>query len=195
MPYNRLPRPRACPEGKLPDGRNVPNRRHLGTHNTDGVSSGRLLRNGARGVVTPLTTAAARPFIAISTVAPGLPPLWTTISAHSVRLISGSIMGVASISTATTSSWRPRLPQGCHPPAMPTTTMVAAGSEHLSPAPWTSEREHLAPAPRALQRAYRADRAEDRRDGSQFHRLADRVRHLQDHHRHQTANSQRTRQD
>ena len=190
MPYKILLRPRACPEGKLPDGRNVPNRRHIGTHNTDRVSSGRLLRNGARGVVTPLTTVAARPFIATSTAAPGLPPLWSTISAHGVRVISGSIMGVASTSTATTSSWRPRLPQGCHPPAMPTTTMVAAGSEHLSPALQTSEREHLAPAPRAFQGAHHADRAEDRRDGSQFHRLADRVRHLQDHQRHQTTNSQ-----
>ena len=40
MPYNRLPRPRACLGGKLPNGSSVPDEGHLGAHNTDGVDSG-----------------------------------------------------------------------------------------------------------------------------------------------------------
>ena len=40
MPYNTLPRPRACPKGKLPNRTSIPDDGHLGTHNPDGVSSG-----------------------------------------------------------------------------------------------------------------------------------------------------------
>ena len=40
MPYNRLPRPRACPEEQLPKGNSVPDEGHLEAHNTDGVGSG-----------------------------------------------------------------------------------------------------------------------------------------------------------
>ena len=41
MPYNRLPRCRACPEGQLlPKGSSVPDEGHIGVHRTDGVGSG-----------------------------------------------------------------------------------------------------------------------------------------------------------
>ena len=40
MPYTRLPRLRACPEGQLPNESSVPDEGHLGAHNTHGVGSG-----------------------------------------------------------------------------------------------------------------------------------------------------------
>ena len=75
------------------------------------------------------------------------------------------------------------------------TVMAAARNDHLASAPGTSEREHLAPAPRASKRSHRAGRVEPRRDGSQFHRLANRVRRVQDHERHQIANLELAGQD
>ena len=110
-------------------------------------------------------------------------------------------MGAVSTSTATTSFAAPTITLALATAittatlVVPTTAMVAAGSEHLALAPGTSEREHLAPAPRASERALHVGRVEYRRDGSQFHRLADRVRHLQDQQRHQIAISQRAGQD
>ena len=145
----------------------------------------RLLRNGAMGAVAPLVTA-ARSFIAVPLAAPGLSTLHTRVSAHGARLTSGSTMGAASISTATTSFTAPAITPGLATatttttPAMATIAMVPAGSEQLPPAPGTCERGHLSPAPRASERAHHAARAEHSQDGSQFHRLADRVRHLQD---------------
>ena len=150
-------------------------------------------------IVTLVT--AARPCIATSTAVPGLSALRTAVSAHGARLISGGTMGVTSTSTATTSFAAPTVTiklataTTTATPAMSTTVVVAERVEHLSPALGTSEREHLAPTPRASEQVHHADRAEHRRGGSQFHRLADRVRHLQDQQRNQTVNSQRAGQN
>ena len=94
------------------------------------------------GAVAPLATA-ARPFIATSTAAPGLPALQTTDSAHAARLISGDTMWVASTFAAPTIA--PTIAPGLATaittatPTIPTTAMAAAGSEHLPPAPETSD--------------------------------------------------------
>ena len=110
------------------------------------------------GVVAPLTTG-PRSFIVAFTVAPSTPALRTTASAHGARLTSGGTMGAASTSTVTTPFAAPTIMQGLPSatttatPAMPTTAMVAVGSEYLSPAPGTSEREHLARVPRASERS------------------------------------------
>ena len=152
------------------------------------------------GAVAPFSTA-ARPFIATSTVASGLPALRTTASAHNARLISGGTMGEASTSTVTTSFTTPTITLGLANaittarPAILTTVMAVAGSKQLAPAPETSEREHLAPTPQASELVHHAGRTEHHRDGSQFHRLADRVRHLQHQQRHQTANSPQAGKD
>ena len=96
------------------------------------------------GAYVPLA-APARPFIATSTAAPGLPALQTTALAHGVRPISGGIREAASTSAGTTSFVAPTITPGLvnatttATPAMSTTAMAAAGSEHLSPAPGTSE--------------------------------------------------------
>ena len=146
MPYNRLPRPGACPEGQLPNGSSVPDEGHLGAHNTPTGSAlaSRLLRSGAMEAVAPLATA-ARPLIATSTAVPGFPALQTTALAHDARLINGGTMGTASTSTglvnATTTATQ----------AMPTPVMAVAGSEHLPPAPGASKQAHRLLLPRLLQ--------------------------------------------
>ncbi|CAN0436329.1 unnamed protein product [Ascophyllum nodosum] len=145
MPYKRLPRPGAYPKGQLLNVSSVPDEGHFGT---DGSAlASRLLRSGTMGAMAPLATA-ARPLIALSAVASGLPALRTTASAHGARLISGGTIGAASTSTVTTSFLAPTITIGLlsatttATPAMPTTAM-AAGSEHLAPASVTSEREHM----------------------------------------------------
>ena len=107
----------------------------------------RLLRSSAMGAVAPLATV-ARPLIATSTAAPGLPALQTTASAHGARLIIGGTMGVVSTSTGTTAFVASTITPGLvnatttATPTMPTPVMAAAGSEHLPPAPGASERAH-----------------------------------------------------
>ena len=163
---------------------------------TGSALASRLLTSRAMGVVTPLATA-ARSFIVTSTAALGVPALRTTASAHGVRLISGGTMGAALTSTATTSFAASAITPGLATatttatPAMPTPALAAAESEHLVPSPGTSEREDLAPAPQTSERAHHAGHAEHRREGSRFHRLTDRVRHVQERQWHQTASSQR----
>ena len=115
----------------------------------------RLLRSGAMGAVAPLATA-ARPFIATSTAAPGLPALQTIASAHhGAHLINGGTMGSTSTSTGTTSFAAPRITPGLatatNTSALLTTAMAAAGSEHLPRAPGASERAHRRLLPRLLQ--------------------------------------------
>ena len=123
---------------------------------TGSALASRLLRSGAMGAVAPVATA-ARPYIATSPAAPGIPVLQTTASAHGALLISGRHMGVASTSTGTTSFAAPTITPGLvnatttATPAMPTTAMAAAGSEHLPPAPGASERAHHRLLPRLLQ--------------------------------------------
>ena len=108
------------------------------------------------GVVAPLAIA-ARPLIATSTAAPGLPVLQTTASAHGARLINGGTMGAASTSTGTTSFAAPTVILGLvtatttATPVMSTPAMAAAGSEHLLPAPGASERAHRRLLPQLLQ--------------------------------------------
>ena len=127
-----------------------------------------------------LLTTAARPFIARSTTAPGLP---ASTSTATISFAAPTITpGLATANTPTTA-------------AMPTTTISAAGSEHLTPAPGISERKQPPPALRASKRAHHAHRTEHRRDGSQFNRFADRVQFSQVQQRHQTANLQRGVQD
>ena len=144
---------------------------------TGSALASRLLRSRVMGVVAPLAKA-ARPFTATSTAGTSLSALQTTASNHGARLISGGTMRAASTSTATTSFAVPTITPGLvtattiATPAMPTTAMAAAGSEHLPSAPGTSERELLAPALPASERAHHAGRTEHR---SQFHELADRV--------------------
>ena len=113
---------------------------------TGSALASRLLRSGAMGVVTPLATM-ARPFIAISTAAPGLPPLRTTASAHGAASTStgatnfAALMITPGLVNATTTAT----------PAIPTPVMATAGSEHLPPAPGASERAHRRLLPRLLQ--------------------------------------------
>ena len=108
------------------------------------------------GVVAPLATE-ARPLIATSTAAPGLPVLQTTASAYGARLIHGGTMGAASTSTGTTPFAVPTITPGLvnaittATPAMPTPIMATAGSEHLPLAPGASERAHRRLLPRLLQ--------------------------------------------
>ena len=40
MSYNRLPRPRVCPDGQLPNISSISDESHLGAYNTDEVGSG-----------------------------------------------------------------------------------------------------------------------------------------------------------
>ena len=100
---------------------------------------------------------AARPYIATSIAAPGLPVLQTTASAHGAHLISGGTMGVASTSTGTTSFAAPTItPELVNTTttatlAMQATAMAAAGSKHLPPAPGASEQAHRRLLPRLLQ--------------------------------------------
>ena len=108
------------------------------------------------GAVALLATA-ARPLIATSTTAPGLPAQQTTASSHGARLIIGGTMGAASTSTGTASfavaTTTPGLVNATTTatPAMPTPVMAAAGSEHLPPAPGASERAQRRLQPRLLQ--------------------------------------------
>ena len=131
----------------------------------------RLVRSGDMGVVNALTTA-ARPFIATSTAAPGLPALQTAASALGARLIRGGAMGAASVFTATTSFAAPATTSGLPTstatatPAMPVTTMVAAGRTS-----GTSTGEIRTSAPCRLR--------ETSPKRGRFHRFSDRVRHLQ----------------
>ena len=156
----------------------------------------RLPRNGAIGAVAPLATAAAKLFITTITTASGLPTLRSIVSAHGTHLISCGTIRAVSTSTVTTSFAVLTITPGLvtatitATPAMPTAAMAAAGSEHFPPAPGTSECDHLAPAPRASEGAHHAGHAEHHQDVSQFHQLADRVRHLQHQQRHQTVRSQ-----
>ena len=110
-------------------------------------------------------------------------------------------MGAASVVTATTSFAAPmaivelQTATTTATLAMPTTVIAAAGIEHLTPAPGTSERKHMSPALGTSKPAHHAGHVECRRDGSQLHRLAYRVRHSRGQQRHQTANLQRAGQD
>ena len=70
----------------------------------------RLLGSSAMRAVAPLATA-ARPLIATSTAAPGLPALQTTALAHGARLINSGTMGAASTSSGTTSFAVPLITQ------------------------------------------------------------------------------------
>ena len=121
---------------------------------TGSALASRLLRSGAVGAVAPLATA-ARPLIATSTAASGLPALQTT--AYRVCPIRGGTIGATSTSTGTTSFAAPTITPGLATatttatPAIPTPVMASAGSEHLPPAPGASERVHRRLLPRLLQ--------------------------------------------
>ena len=50
MPYYKLPRPRACSEGQVPNGSSVSDEGHFGAQNTDGVGSGLpMFQEGGHG--------------------------------------------------------------------------------------------------------------------------------------------------
>ena len=95
--------------------------------------------------VVPLATA-ARPLFATSTMMSGVPVLRTTASAYGARLLSVGTIGAALTSTATTYFAAPTVTPGLPTatttatPAIPIATMATVGSEHLIPAPGTSER-------------------------------------------------------
>ena len=164
-------------------GTSVLDKGDLGAHNTYGVDSGlsRSQEWGGMGAVTLLATT-ARTFIATSAAAPDLPALQTPSSALDARLISSGAMGVAFAYTATTSFVAPTTtsvvptPTATATPVMLATT-TAAGGERLAPAPGKSKRAHHRPCGTSPIR-------------ETFHRLADRVRHLQDQHGHQAASLQ-----
>ena len=98
-------------------------------------------------------------------------------------------------------------------PAMPATAMVAVRGKHLAAAPGTSERaqyahcvEHRRDGSQFRRHSDRvrhlqdqqgryAHRVEHRRDRNRFRRHSDRVRHLQDQQGHQAASLQRAGQD
>ena len=144
MPYNRLPRPRACPEGQLPNGSSIPDDGNLGAHNTDGVSSG-LPTSQERGhggdhPSCNNSTAVYRNFYGRAR-SPG-----ATYYSFSWRLFDQwCTMGATSTSIGTTSYAAPTITPGLTTatttatPAMPTTAMVAAGSENLPRAPGASK--------------------------------------------------------
>ena len=132
-----------------------------------------LPRSGAMGAIAPLATV-VRPFIATSTVAPGLPSLRSTTSAHGARLISGGAMGAASVLTATKSFAAPTTT-----PGLPTATATATPAMSATAMPAVRDK-HLAPAPETPEPAHHARRVEHRLDGSRFNRLTGRVQSLQD---------------
>ena len=107
---------------------------------TGSALTSRLLRSGAMGAVAPLAKA-ARPFIAASSAAPGLPALQTAASAHDARLINGGTMGATSTSTCTKYFAVPTVTPGLvnatttATSTIPTSVMATAGNEHLPPAP------------------------------------------------------------
>ena len=144
MPYNTLPRPRACPEGKLPNRTSIPDDGHLGTHNPDGVSSGLpTSQERGHGGDHPSCnngTAVYRSFYG-RVRSPG-----ATYYSFSWRLFDqwwhhgGDLYFIG-----TTSYAAPTITPGLTTatttatPAMPIATMVAAGNENLSRAAGASE--------------------------------------------------------
>ena len=145
MPYIRLPRPRACPKGQLPNGSRVPDEGHLGAHNTDGVGT-------------------------------GLPTAQERGHGGGFGFHSDYVFGGAHDYARVANYYR------YHYTGDACNCNGGGEGERLAPAPGTSERAH------------HAGRAEYRRDGSKFHRLADHVRHLQNQPGHQAANSQQAGQ-
>ena len=123
---------------------------------TGSALASRILTSGAKEAVAPLATA-ARTVIAISAGAPGLPTLQTTASAHGARPINGGTMEAISTSTGTTSFAAPTIMPGLVnatsivTPAIPTSVVAAAGSEHLTSATGASERAHRRLLPLLLQ--------------------------------------------
>ena len=166
---------------------------------TGSALASQRLSSGAMGAVVSLATA-ARWSIEITMTAPGLPVPRSTSSAHGPpnqwwRHEGGFNFRSDYAFRGTHDYARAGNCYLATTPAMPTAAMAAEGSEHLAPAPGTSEPKHLAPVPGASERARHASRAIHHRDGSRFHRLADRLRHLQDQQRHLTTNLQRSWQD
>ena len=159
-----------APRGNYQTGAAFPTRVIWGyTIPTGSALASRRLRSRVMGALAPLSTS-IRPFFATSTAAPGFPALRTTAPAHGARLISGGTMEAASTSIVTTSFVAPTTTPGLATatstatPTLPITAMAAAESEHLTPAPETSNREHMAPKPRASKRAHHIRRVEHCRD-------------------------------